>query len=134
MSLPIIIVACVIIGLSIFNVINLNAPISLNKETINCIFDAGLGTSRILIAVVIILLSIFLSQDLKDRPAGSNISKLIWSLTLAIIASLFVSIFALYLGNFPGSEILTLILVNIFFAIIIVIVSSIFITVYNVLK
>ena len=134
MNLAIVIVACVILGLSIVNITNLFAPLSLAKETVNCIFDAGLTTSGMLIAVVGILLSIFISQNLKEKPSGSSISQLIWSLTLSIAASFSMSIFALYLINYPGSEILTIILVNLFFAVIIVIVASIIGTVYNVLK
>jgi hypothetical protein len=134
MNLALIIASSVILGLCIMNVINLSAPLSLTKETVNCIFDAGLTTSGMLIAVVGILLSIFISQNLKEKPAGSKIRSLIWALTISIAASFSMSIFALYLINYPGSEILTIILVNLFFAVIIVIVASIIGTVCNILK
>jgi hypothetical protein len=109
-------------------------PLSLTKEIVNCIFDAGLTIAGILIAVVGILLSIFISQKLKSLPAGRNIVILINLLTSSIVACFIMSILALYLYNYPGNYIISTLLVNLFFAIIITIIVAIIGTVYNVLK
>ena len=114
--------------------LNLFASLTLTDVIVNILLNSGLTLSSILIAVVGILLTIYLSKDIKKSKHGKDFRILIYILTCSIVASFVMSILALYSLSYPGCNILLILLSNLFLAIIIANIFAVIGTVYKIVK
>ena len=107
------------IGLGIFLFIVLFlAPITLTLNTVEIIFSSTLALAGILIAVVGLLLTIYITQDLKKGEWSGEFRILIRIITISVIICFATSLLALYSLANPECKILLAALTLLFCSII----------------
>lgn len=95
------------IGLGIFlSIIHCLAPITLTSRTVAIIFSSTLSLAGILIAVVGLLLTMYITLKIKKTGKGKEFRILIGIITFSVIISFATSLLALYSLANPECEIL----------------------------
>ena len=102
-KVQILLVILFFIGLGAFlTIIHCLAPITLTLKTIEIIFSSTLSLAGILIAVVGILLTLYITREIEDNDKGKEFRILIGIITFSVIISFVTSLLALYLLANPG--------------------------------
>lgn len=108
-------------------------PINITAGRAETIFTSTLSLSGILIAVIGILLSIYVSQGIAKTDHKMHFQQLIAVLTLSVIVSFITSLLSLYLIANPGCDKLSTVISNLFCSLIIINIVAIIATVKKIM-